>query len=143
VLKSAKKSEKINASIVEELKRAIMLDNQLGDYTMRNLFIAALLVITTATTASAASCDKNDVLIGIGIGAAGAAVIGVATVAASPVVGGGAAAGATVGWAGAFSSTFIGTTAQAVGISTLINGPMLALASTWTACIVSDVMAAE
>jgi hypothetical protein len=128
---------------MKKFKRAIMLDNPLGDYTMRNLFIAALLAITTTTAASATSCDREDVYAGIGIGLAGATVIGVSAVAMSPVVGAGAAAGATVGWAGAFSSTFIGTTAQAVGISALVNGPMLALAGTWVSCIVSDVLLIE
>ena len=120
-----------------------MLDNPLGDYTMKNLFIALLIAITTTTAASAASCDKEDVYVGVGIGLAGATVIGVAAVASSPLVGPGVAAGATVGWAGAFSSTFIGTTAQAVGISALVNGPMLSLAGTWVACIVNDVRLRE
>jgi hypothetical protein len=120
-----------------------MLDNPIGDYTMKNLFIALLLAITTTTAASAASCDREDVYVGVGVGLAGATVIGIATVAASPLVGVGVAAGATVGLAGAFLSTFIGTTAQAVGISALINGPMLSLAGIWGTCVVSDVLDTE
>jgi hypothetical protein len=114
-------------------------------YDMKTLLIAttiAALTISSVANADEVECTTTDVIVGVSAGAVGAVVIGVATVAASPLVGAGAAAGSTVGLSGALSAPVLaGSTLPSVAASSGIVGPILGVAGFYGSCVWNSVMA--
>lgn len=106
---------------------------------MKTLLIAttiAALSISSVANANEVECTTTDVLVGVGIGAVGAVVIGVGTVAASPLIGAGVAAGSTVGVSGALSAPVLaGSTVPSVAASSVIVGPILGVAGFYGSCV--------
>jgi hypothetical protein len=94
---------------------------------------------TLTSTDSKVNCTGTDIAIGVGVGAISAVVIGVATVAASRVVGIAAPLG-VVGIAGATSGAILtNSTLPAIGAASVLSAPVIGTAGFYASCVYNSV----
>ena len=106
-------------------------------YVVTNSSVQAEPQYKLAPVENSVQCSNTDVAIGVGAGLVSGVIIGVSTVAASPMIG----AAGVVGWAGAFSApVFTGSTVGSVVVSTGVTGSMVGLASYYGSCVANAVM---
>jgi len=106
-------------------------------YIVMNTSVHAEPDYTLIPVENSVQCSNTDVAIGAGVGLVSGVVIGVSTVAASPLLG----AAGVVGWAGALSGpVLVGSTIPAVTISTGVTGSLIGLAAYYGSCVTNAVM---
>jgi len=81
-------------------------------------------------------CSGADIAIGVGVGAVSAVAIGIAAIAASPVIG----AAGVVGYAGATSGAVLtGSTIPAIAAASVLSAPVIGTAGFYASCVYNSV----
>jgi len=107
---------------------------------MKTLITTLILIIFTTTAHAKPQCTNTDLAIGVGVGTVAAVVVGISTVATSPLIGAGVAAGSTVGWAGAFTMPIlINSTLASIATASVVVAPLVTFAGYYASCVVSSV----
>jgi hypothetical protein len=106
-------------------------------YIVMNTSVHAEPEYTLTPVENSVQCSNTDVAIGVGAGLVSGVVIGISTVAASPMIG----AAGVVGWTGALSAPVLtGSTIGSVALSTGFTGSLIGLATYYGSCVTHAVM---
>lgn len=111
---------------------------------MKHLVTATAIIISTTGFASAETythieCTNTDLAIGVAAGLGAAVVVGVSTVAASPVVGAAGTVSGTVGYTGAMSAPYLtGSTIPSILASNIIVAPITGTVTYYASCVYNN-----